>query len=51
MVLLFQNDANEVFSAADKKLANEKKRHQEIANGIYVKPETDENMIKYGFIS
>lgn len=51
VVVIPKNDANEVFSAADKKLMNEKKRHQEIANGVYVKPETDENMIKYGFIS
>lgn len=51
VVVIPKNDANEVFAAADKKLVNEKKRHQEIANGVYVKPETDENMIKYGFIS
>lgn len=50
VVVIPKEDANDVFSAADKKLAAEKKRHIEIDNGIYVKPDVEENMIKHGFV-
>ena len=50
VIVIPKDDANEVFTAADKKLEAEKKRHGEIDNGVYVKTDTDQNMIRYGFI-
>lgn len=50
VVVIPKDDAIDVFSAADKKLASEKKRHVEIDNGIYVKPDVEQNMLKHGFV-
>jgi len=50
VVVIPKEDAIDVFSAADKKLAAEKKRHEEIDNGIYVKPDVEQNMLKHGFV-
>jgi regulator of RNase E activity RraA len=50
VVVIPREDAIDVFSAADKKLASEKKRHIEIDNGIYVKPDVEQNMLKHGFV-
>lgn len=50
VVVIPRADAIDVFSAADKKLAAEKKRHEEIDNGIYVKTDVEQNMLKNGFV-
>lgn len=50
VVVIPKGDATEVFTAADKKLKSEARRHSEIEKGIYVKSDTDQNMIKHGFI-
>lgn len=50
VVVIPKADAQDVFLAADKKLASEKKRHEEINNGIYVKQDVEQNMVKNGFV-
>ena len=50
VVVIPKDDAIDVFLAADKKLASEKKRHEEIDRGIYVKPDVEQNMLKNGFV-
>lgn len=50
VVVIPKEDALAVFDAADKKLASEKKRHEEIDKGIYVKPDVEQNMLKHGFV-
>lgn len=50
VVVIPKDDAHDVFLATDKKLLAEKKRHEEFAKGIYIKADTDQNMIKYGFV-
>jgi len=50
VVVVPKDDVQDVFLAADKKIASERKRHEEISKGIYVRPGVDEDMEKYGFI-
>lgn len=50
VVVIPKDDIEEVLAAADKKLAQEEKRHAEIASGIYVKSGLDEVMKSKGVI-
>lgn len=50
VVVVPKDDVHDVFMAADKKLASERKRHEEISKGIYVRPGIEQNMIKNGFV-
>ena len=50
VVVVPKDDVQDVFLAADKKLASERKRHEEISEGIYVRSGIEENMEKFGFV-
>ncbi|GAB4112650.1 MAG: RraA family protein [Candidatus Caldatribacteriota bacterium] len=50
VVVIPKDDVEDVFQAADKKLASEEKRHKEISEGIFVRPGLEELMLKNGFV-
>lgn len=50
VVVIPKDDVFEVMNAADRKLESEKKRYEEIEKGSYIKSDTNQLMIKNGFI-